>query len=56
MEIPTPSVDGEVEQPNATGTNCNGAPGSGGLLAVLQTLQPIEEDFAPIADPHPDVG
>lgn len=25
------------------------------LLALLKTLQPIEEDFAPISDPYPDV-
>lgn len=24
------------------------------LLALLATLEPIDEDFAPIADPHPE--
>jgi antitoxin VapB len=24
------------------------------LLALLATLQPIDDEFAPIADPHPD--
>lgn len=26
---------------------------SAGLMALLETLKPIEEDFAPIADPPP---